>query len=441
MTEPDDAPISAGDLFATAELRSFEQVLGPTGVRSAPEGTIRFGRIHAREVHPELFPPAFRALSDYADWCFVRVVIPFELTPIAGEATEFGDATVAILYPGPDAVVLDLEPPRRAEDGGLIRALGPAPVPVAFDPADSPRALRPGIAVRTSGQGFNVMRWTLSQARGGALPAGGFVVAGVVQLPRDRTTFSGELAPQATAVRPLVRLRRPVPAWTLEKVPFEVPIVRLPDAPPPAPAPAPAAAVVAEPPLDDLEDGAQRLCLAVDIESYSARSTFGHCDAQRRLVEALDAAAETAGVGRELWQSQPQGDGLLAVLPAALNPLRFVPDLLHELRIALKETNRFVRAEARVRLRLGLHLGLVVQAANGFGGSAVIAACRLRDCGPVRALLREDPVTDLVVAVSPAFYRDVVQEEPRHLRASDFRPVTVELAGAGMTEAWISATA
>jgi hypothetical protein len=407
------------EVFATAELCSFEPARGPDEVRAEPVGRVRFGAIDAREVHPGLFPPAFRALADYGAWCYVRVVVPFELTPLdPGDAVEFADATVAILRPGPDAVVLDLEPPRRAEDGGLVRAPGAAALPVAFDPHDRGRALRTGIAVRTAGPGLNAMRWTLAQSRGGALPAGGLVVAGVVQLHPDATTFSGELAPQATAVRPLLRLRRPVPTWTRAKIPFSVPVTRLPAATPPAP----------EPSAADAYDGAQRLCLAAGLEAYDGRTTLGHRDARQRLVDALAAAAQTAGAGPDLWQNQPGCDGLLAILPPGLDPPRHLPDLLHGLRVALRETNRFVRAEARIRLRLGLQFGLVLAAADGFAGSAVIEACRLRDCGPVRALLRADPGTDLVVAASPRVHDE-------GLRAAGF-----ERVGSGPATAWISAT-
>ncbi|WP_433201083.1 hypothetical protein ACQP00_29925 [Dactylosporangium sp. CS-047395] len=412
------------EVFATAELRSFEQVLGPSPVRSTPEGELRFGHVQAREVRPELFPPSFRALTDFGDWRYVRVVVPFELP--AGPA-EFADATVAILRPGPGAVVLDLEPPRRADGGGLIRALAATAIPVAYDPGDDGRALPAGIAVGTSGQGFNVMRWTLSAARGGPLPAGGFVVAGVVQLPRAATVFTGDLAPQAALVRPMLRLRRPIPTRTLDPFPFTVPIL------------APAAAR----PMSTVDggDGTQRLCVAADIESYSRRTTAGHLDAQRRLVRALDLAAEHAGMSRDLWQNQPQGDGLLAVLPPTLNAPRYLPDLLHELRIALKETNRFVLPEARIRLRLGLQLGLVADAANGWAGAAVVEACRLRDCPPARDLLRDDLGTDLVVAASQRVYDDIIHDEPRHLRRADFKPAEVDLKGSGQSTAWLSATA
>jgi len=102
---------------------------------------------------------------------------------------------------------------------------------------------------------------------------------------------------------------------------------------------------------------------------------------------------------------------------------------LETMRVALRETNRFVRAEARIRLRLGLQFGLVLAAADGFAGSAVVEACRLRDCGPVRALLRADPGTDLVVAASPRVYDE-------GLRAAGFART-----GSGPATAWVSATA
>jgi class 3 adenylate cyclase len=63
--------------------------------------------------------------------------------------------------------------------------------------------------------------------------------------------------------------------------------------------------------------------------------------------------------------------------------------------------------EAKIRLRVGLHEGVVHRAAHGYVGPAVIEVCRLRDADPVRDALAAS-TAPMVAVAADGLYRDVL---------------------------------
>lgn len=243
--------------------------------------------------------------------------------------------------------------------------------------------------MEVSGHGGDSLGWTLRNATGGTLPAGTYVLGAVLRLPPSATVLSGELSASTSMRRPYLdafRLSRP---RTRHPEPFAVPIaVRERGRP---------AIEAREPAADETPEGtgSRRLCVAADAESYSSRDVRGQLDVQRRLVEVLEAATRYAGLDRNLWTTQPQGDGELALLPLGLDEPRAVADLLRELAVALRRLNRGLVPQARLRLRVAVHTGMVYPGRNGFAGSAVVQVCRLRDSDDLRRTLREAASADL----------------------------------------------
>ena len=174
--------------------------------------------------------------------------------------------------------------------------------------------------------------------------------------------------------------------------------------------------------------GTRRLCVAYDVEHYSQRGTRREYATQRRLVDVLEFAFGEAGLAPGQYELQEQGDGGLALLPTggAVDEPRLIVDLLRALQNALTELNDDLVDEAKVRLRVSLHEGVVHPAAHGYVGPAVIEVCRLRDADPVRDALAES-TAPMVVVAADGLYRDVLSQGYHGLPGAAFTPVDVEV--------------
>ncbi|OQD57361.1 hypothetical protein BM536_005165 [Streptomyces phaeoluteigriseus] len=190
----------------------------------------------------------------------------------------------------------------------------------------------------------------------------------------------------------------------------------------------------------ELPPGLRRLCLAVDIEKYSARDNTDMIRLQRVLLRTLRAACARAGIVWDSCGRQAQGDGYLLVFEPGIDETRVVPDLLDGLASALADANAAASYPQRVRMRAGLHQGIVHEADSGYAGSAVVALFRVLDSGPVRRALAADPSTHLVAAFSDGLYQDLVSHGYNGLAATGFRRAEIHVAAKSFTGvAWIRA--
>jgi hypothetical protein len=184
----------------------------------------------------------------------------------------------------------------------------------------------------------------------------------------------------------------------------------------------------------------RRLCLVVDIESYSALDHQAQHGAQARLARVLTTAVRRAGV-RGGWLRrgvirQNRGDGQLVLMPAGIDEARVISGLVHGLAEAMMGINA---QEPRLRLRVALAQGVVQAAATGYVGKSIVDACRLVDSAALREALAASPDRDFAVAFTDDLFRDVVIHGFGGLVGSDFRPVDVVEERKGFAiSAWVS---
>ena len=144
----------------------------------------------------------------------------------------------------------------------------------------------------------------------------------------------------------------------------------------------------------------------------------------------LHEAATAVGLDRISWRTQQAGDGELAILPTDAREPRVIGRLVPELDRLLRRYNADRLPEARVRLRVALHQGMVhLDGANGFPGSAAVEVCRLCDADQLKHALAAFPNAGVALIVSDGIYRDVVVEYPEELRPERFRRVEVRHPG------------
>ncbi|MDG6100898.1 hypothetical protein Daura_01810 [Dactylosporangium aurantiacum] len=177
--------------------------------------------------------------------------------------------------------------------------------------------------------------------------------------------------------------------------------------------------------------------VAVDMERYSPRDNLRQYQAQHLFREVMAEAVAGIGLDRDSWTTQQSGDGELAILPADASELTVVADFVPALDRVLRERNRNLLPEAKVRLRVAIHQGLVhLTGANGFPGEAVVEVSRLLDADPLRRALTTFPRASVALIVSRSIFQDVVRHGYRGLRPERFRQVRVAVKQLTM-DAWI----
>ena len=153
----------------------------------------------------------------------------------------------------------------------------------------------------------------------------------------------------------------------------------------------------------------RRIVVAVDMERYSGRPNRLQHLAQETFHRIMREAAQALGLDRENWTRQYGGDSELAILPAGTPEPTIVARLVPELNNRLREHNRDLQPDARVRLRVAIHAGLVhLDGATGFPGEAIVTVCRLVDAPALKATMGRFPDAAVGLIVSDHVYRDVV---------------------------------
>jgi hypothetical protein len=154
-----------------------------------------------------------------------------------------------------------------------------------------------------------------------------------------------------------------------------------------------------------------RMLLAIDIQGYSRRTPRLQVAAQLDLLDAMDRAAEAAGLDRNSWSQQVAGDGVLSVLPADADIVTVVGVFAPALERMLAVLRETAGPERRVRVRLALHHGAMIigwPAVLGPAGHAPVVVSRLLDARPVRRYLDDHEERNVALIVSDRIFRDVV---------------------------------
>jgi hypothetical protein len=173
------------------------------------------------------------------------------------------------------------------------------------------------------------------------------------------------------------------------------------------------------------------------MERYSPRNNLGQYRAQQLFRDVMNEAVTGIGLDRRSWTTQQSGDGELAILPADTSEPTIVADLVPALDRILRELNSRLLPEAKVRLRVAIHQGLVhMTGANGYPSEAIVEACRLLDADVLRQALTAFPRASVALIVSRSIFHDVVRHGYRGLRPERFAQVTVQVKQLA-ADAWI----
>ncbi|WP_112467700.1 hypothetical protein [Streptomyces triticisoli] len=147
----------------------------------------------------------------------------------------------------------------------------------------------------------------------------------------------------------------------------------------------------------------------LDIEDFSLRPETAQATLHEELYHVVEFALARAGLGLDACAVQDRGDGMLLLVPIGTSPTRLLRELVRGLEDALVEHRGKYNDEHRMRLRVGLHQGLVIRRGERWTGSAVNDLARLVDAGPVKQVLARAGRAHLVLVVSNEIHKSVVQ--------------------------------
>lgn len=177
--------------------------------------------------------------------------------------------------------------------------------------------------------------------------------------------------------------------------------------------------------------GVRRMCIAFDLERYSAAIDIGQIEKQRAMASLVQEACDRGALERAHWIKQEQGDGELALLPPGIDEPRVLKTLWREFREGLHHYNRYANAQARLRMRVAVHEGMTYIGDSGFAGDAIVTVCRLRDCEEARNALVAAR-GDLVLITSDRIYRDVIcGHDALDLPPAEFAETEINIPGKG----------
>ncbi|MEV7084503.1 hypothetical protein AB0O07_01145 [Streptomyces sp. NPDC093085] len=144
--------------------------------------------------------------------------------------------------------------------------------------------------------------------------------------------------------------------------------------------------------------------------------------AKKRMRDALYGAFDEAFAAVDIAprdrHQEDRGDGILTALDpgAPLSPMVGVwfETLYQNLREHNAESGR------RLRLRIGMNAGPVLDDGRGLVGKAVDLACRLCDSPAAKGVMTRAPGSDLLLVVSDWLYRNVVAEGGRQVEPEQY---------------------
>jgi hypothetical protein len=177
------------------------------------------------------------------------------------------------------------------------------------------------------------------------------------------------------------------------------------------------------------------MIVILDIERFGERPEVVARELRTSMYQIVRQALDDAHVDTTAAAFQDNGDGALILLPHA-GPVELTGAFVRELESLVRQRARSRTPEYRMRLRVAVQSGFVVDDGNGWVGSAIVKAARLVDADPLRAALRNHPDAHITLIVSDEFYRDVVAQGYASIDAAAFQEVSVQVKEMDTT-AWI----
>ncbi|GIE94631.1 hypothetical protein [Paractinoplanes rishiriensis] len=149
--------------------------------------------------------------------------------------------------------------------------------------------------------------------------------------------------------------------------------------------------------------------LATDVAKSGSRNDNLLLRMRADLRRILGDTLSEQGIDLASRTVLDDGDGFRVLLPAGIPPHALLDPFLSGLGIELRQHREASSTTNRLRLRVGLHIGLLhAEQGGSYTGQPLVDLARLLDAPAGRALLDDNPGADLVVLLTDVFYQEVV---------------------------------
>ncbi|MCZ0211340.1 tetratricopeptide repeat protein [Streptomyces sp. UMAF16] len=150
-----------------------------------------------------------------------------------------------------------------------------------------------------------------------------------------------------------------------------------------------------------------RLLLAIGAEE-GAVDVLTELQWHEEITRLVDEAAGVARLDRERWVTQESKDSLLYVLPEGTR-LALLDDFMRALDAGLRAFNYYRVAEARLRVKAVVSVGVARLGSDGVTGVASRLTTHFLNSAPLRTALDQSPGACLVVAVLMPVLQEAMQ--------------------------------
>src|SRR2546421_4435092 len=123
--------------------------------------------------------------------------------------------------------------------------------------------------------------------------------------------------------------------------------------------------------------------VAMDVVGSGARDDM----LQLRMRADLREIVSDALTGVPTGEVGDLGDGVRLIVPAQVSPALLLDPFVPKLATALRNHRRAMSDQARLRLRVAVHMGLLHRDTTGWTGGPLVICARMLDAKPVRDLL------------------------------------------------------
>jgi hypothetical protein len=153
-----------------------------------------------------------------------------------------------------------------------------------------------------------------------------------------------------------------------------------------------------------------------EIQSYVHKS----------LWEMMQAAFDGSGVPWDACTHEDRGDGILIVVPSALQVLSLVDPIPDRLRRGVRRHNRLSAEAARIQLRTAMHMGVIHQDDHGFVGRDVNLLDRLIGSRALKQMLSKSGA-EVASITSEYIYKNLILRNPSLVDPALFRRLEVRV--------------
>jgi class 3 adenylate cyclase len=183
-------------------------------------------------------------------------------------------------------------------------------------------------------------------------------------------------------------------------------------------------------------DPQHRSIMVIDIADFGRRDDLAQIRARAGLDRVVRSTFHASGIPWRRLVTQDRGDGMIVLIPATTSKAALLHPFVPRLSALLHDANRRVRPDHRLRVRVAVHAGEVVQGPYGWIGTDVNLACRLVDSAPLRQELVRRPQAELALVVSETIHRAVVRHGHRGVDPTAYGPVDITVKEV-VTTAWL----